>query len=39
MDLNVTRHVKPVLSEEDWDAVIFHYLGLDHVGHLGGPHR
>ncbi|KAI7883861.1 alkaline phosphatase-like protein, partial [Lichtheimia hyalospora FSU 10163] len=38
VDLNVTRHVKPVLSEEDWDAVIFHYLGLDHVGHLGGPY-
>jgi ethanolaminephosphotransferase len=25
------------LVENDWDAVIFHYLGLDHIGHLGGP--
>lgn len=36
MDLNVTRHIKD-LQEEDWDAAILHYLGLDHVGHLGGP--
>ncbi|GAA5971852.1 hypothetical protein JCM11641_001538 [Rhodosporidiobolus odoratus] len=21
----------------DWDVLILHYLGLDHVGHLGGP--
>ncbi|KAI8328059.1 hypothetical protein BC941DRAFT_477199 [Chlamydoabsidia padenii] len=37
VDHNVTRHIKPVLQESDWDAVILHYLGLDHVGHLGGP--
>ncbi|KAI9317081.1 alkaline-phosphatase-like protein [Dichotomocladium elegans] len=37
VDFNVTRHIKPVLSKQDWDAVIFHYLGLDHVGHTGGP--
>lgn len=36
VDLNVTRHIVD-LEEEDWDAAIFHYLGLDHVGHLGGP--
>ena len=38
VDLNVTRHIQPAFSAQDWDAVILHYLGLDHVGHLGGPH-
>ena len=37
MDNNVTRHVAPELAKEDWDGLIFHYLGLDHVGHSGGP--
>ncbi|KAF9167680.1 major facilitator super transporter protein [Actinomortierella ambigua] len=37
VDLNVTRHVEPELAKKDWDALIFHYLGLDHVGHSGGP--
>lgn len=35
--MNVTRHIETNLAEDDWDAVIFHYLGLDHIGHLGGP--
>lgn len=21
----------------DWDIMILHYLGVDHIGHLGGP--
>ncbi|BGO98544.1 GPI ethanolamine phosphate transferase 2 [Rhodotorula toruloides] len=25
------------LPPADWDVLILHYLGLDHVGHLGGP--
>lgn len=37
VDLNVTRHINTDLAKQDWDAVIFHYLGLDHIGHLGGP--
>ena len=37
VDNNVTRHVKPALSNPHWDALILHYLGLDHIGHLGGP--
>ncbi|KAI9272413.1 alkaline-phosphatase-like protein [Helicostylum pulchrum] len=37
VDLNVTRHIETDLVQSDWDAVIFHYLGLDHIGHLGGP--
>lgn len=27
----------PELARDDWDVLIFHYLGLDHVGHSGGP--
>ncbi|KAF9941236.1 major facilitator super transporter protein [Modicella reniformis] len=37
VDNNVTRHVAPELAKDDWDGLIFHYLGLDHVGHSGGP--
>ncbi|KAF9960041.1 major facilitator super transporter protein [Mortierella alpina] len=37
VDNNVTRHVASELGRDDWDALIFHYLGLDHVGHSGGP--
>lgn len=35
--MNVTRHIKTDLEQNDWDVVILHYLGLDHIGHLGGP--
>ncbi|KAJ1806229.1 major facilitator super transporter protein, partial [Coemansia sp. RSA 2598] len=37
VDANVTRHVKPELERDGWDVTIFHYLGLDHIGHLAGP--
>ncbi|KAJ2884563.1 major facilitator super transporter protein [Coemansia asiatica] len=37
VDVNVTRHVRPGLEQSGWDVTIFHYLGLDHIGHLGGP--
>ncbi|KAJ1821682.1 major facilitator super transporter protein [Coemansia sp. RSA 2675] len=37
VDRNVTRHVRPELERGDWDVTIFHYLGLDHIGHLAGP--
>ncbi|RUP15914.1 LOW QUALITY PROTEIN: alkaline-phosphatase-like protein [Jimgerdemannia flammicorona] len=37
VDLNVTRNVLPELGKPDWDVLIFHYLGLDHIGHTGGP--
>ncbi|KAJ2493984.1 major facilitator super transporter protein [Coemansia sp. RSA 2050] len=37
VDRNVTRHVRPELERSDWDVTIFHYLGLDHIGHLAGP--
>ncbi|KAF8427325.1 hypothetical protein EV426DRAFT_635930 [Tirmania nivea] len=37
VDNNVTRHVAPELEKDDWDALVLHYLGLDHVGHKAGP--
>uniref|UniRef100_A0A7N0TJ25 GPI ethanolamine phosphate transferase 2 C-terminal domain-containing protein n=1 Tax=Kalanchoe fedtschenkoi TaxID=63787 RepID=A0A7N0TJ25_KALFE len=36
VDLNVSRHLDEELYKEDWDAMILHYLGLDHIGHIGG---
>ncbi|KAJ8387382.1 hypothetical protein AAFF_G00157590 [Aldrovandia affinis] len=38
VDNNVTRHLDGTLKREDWDVLILHYLGLDHIGHLSGPH-
>ena len=35
--MNVTRHLDKDLLERDWDVLILHYLGLDHIGHLAGP--
>ncbi|KAG6975985.1 hypothetical protein JG688_00001828 [Phytophthora aleatoria] len=44
VDNNVTRHLSeeldPAMQNEksgDWDVLVLHYLGLDHVGHLRGP--
>lgn len=37
VDNNVTRHLDHELaSQNDWDCMILHYLGLDHIGHKGG---
>ncbi|CAD5216413.1 unnamed protein product [Bursaphelenchus xylophilus] len=38
VDNNVTRHLDYDLSHQDeWEVMILHYLGLDHIGHsLGG---
>ncbi|XP_073105132.1 uncharacterized protein [Elaeis guineensis] len=36
VDFNVSRHLDVELAAEDWDLLILHYLGLDHVGHIGG---
>ncbi|XP_069352599.1 GPI ethanolamine phosphate transferase 2 isoform X3 [Eulemur rufifrons] len=38
VDNNVTRHLDKVLKRGDWDVLILHYLGLDHIGHVSGPH-
>ncbi|ANZ77985.1 BA75_04391T0 [Komagataella pastoris] len=38
VDNNVTRHLNHELQNaKDWDCMILHYLGLDHIGHKGGP--
>ena len=37
VDTNVTRHLQAELSSADWDVMILHYLGLDHIGHVEGP--
>ena len=38
VDDNVTRHLSSELSKEDWRIMVLHYLGLDHIGHVEGPH-
>ncbi|XP_042903555.2 uncharacterized protein [Parasteatoda tepidariorum] len=38
VDNNVTRHLKIELSRNDWDIMILHYLGVDHIGHAFGPY-
>ncbi|KAL4926531.1 mannose-ethanolamine phosphotransferase LAS21 [Aspergillus undulatus] len=37
VDTNVTRHIPRELIQDDWSALIMHYLGLDHIGHKAGP--
>jgi ethanolaminephosphotransferase len=37
VDDNVTRHLDEELARDDWDVMILHYLGLDHIGHTLGP--
>ncbi|KAK0711618.1 alkaline-phosphatase-like protein [Lasiosphaeris hirsuta] len=37
VDNNVTRHIAEELRNDDWNTMILHYLGLDHIGHKGGP--
>lgn len=36
VDYNVSRHLANELCCTEWDLLILHYLGLDHVGHIGG---
>lgn len=37
VDNNVTRHISGELENDDWNVMVLHYLGLDHIGHKGGP--
>lgn len=39
VDNNVTRHIADELKNDDWNTMVLHYLGLDHIGHKGGPRR
>ncbi|KAL5753336.1 hypothetical protein ACOSP7_023511 [Xanthoceras sorbifolium] len=36
VDRNVSRHLENELSRDDWNLLVLHFLGLDHVGHVGG---
>ncbi|GMH24143.1 hypothetical protein Nepgr_025986 [Nepenthes gracilis] len=36
VDHNVSRHLPSELNQDDWNLLILHYLGVDHVGHIGG---
>uniref|UniRef100_A0A0A9XX54 GPI ethanolamine phosphate transferase 2 n=2 Tax=Lygus hesperus TaxID=30085 RepID=A0A0A9XX54_LYGHE len=38
VDINVTRNLNEELQRSDWDLMILHYLGLDHIGHVEGPY-
>ncbi|KAL7416157.1 hypothetical protein BDY24DRAFT_381198 [Mrakia frigida] len=40
VDEGVTQHLLPLLESErsgEWDVLIAHFLGVDHVGHRVGP--
>ncbi|KAI1456758.1 alkaline phosphatase-like protein [Annulohypoxylon moriforme] len=37
VDNNVTRHIPNELRNDDWNTMVLHYLGLDHIGHKTGP--
>lgn len=37
VDNNVTRHIPDELKNDDWNTMVLHYLGLDHIGHKTGP--
>lgn len=39
VDEGVIRHLFPLLEDEThaWDAIVGHFLGVDHVGHRVGP--
>jgi len=39
VDNNVTRNIPSELKNEDWNGMVMHYLGLDHIGHKSGPRR
>lgn len=36
-DRNVTRNLSKELENNDWTALVLHYLGLDCIAHMGGP--
>lgn len=37
VDENVTRNLGSELFARDWQLLVLHYLGLDHIGHVHGP--
>lgn len=42
VDNGCMRHLFPLLKPEqhdEWDVIIAHFLGVDHVGHTFGPNH
>eukprot|EP00501_MAST-03F_sp_TOSAG23-6_P000670 GSMAST32.ASY1.ANO1.697.1 assembled CDS len=37
VDDGVVEHLIPEMQKKDWDVIIGHFLGVDHVGHRYGP--
>lgn len=37
MDDGVLSHLSEELGKKDWDVLVAHFLGVDHVGHTFGP--
>lgn len=37
VDFNVSRHIKYEMERMDWNILILHFLGVDHIGHSHGP--
>ncbi|RAK77425.1 alkaline phosphatase-like protein, partial [Aspergillus fijiensis CBS 313.89] len=35
-DLNVSANAMMELQRDDWSALVLHFPGIDHVGHMGG---
>lgn len=38
VDNQVTERLVPRIQDSDWDALILHYLGVDHIGHVDGAY-
>lgn len=36
-DRNITRVLIDELKQYDWELLVLHFLGLDHIGHVEGP--
>uniref|UniRef100_A0A182FLN6 GPI ethanolamine phosphate transferase 2 C-terminal domain-containing protein n=1 Tax=Anopheles albimanus TaxID=7167 RepID=A0A182FLN6_ANOAL len=36
-DRKITTNMQSELKKYDWNLMILHYLGLDHIGHVEGP--
>lgn len=36
-DKNITKKLSEELKRSDWELLILHFLGLDHIGHVEGP--
>lgn len=37
VDDGVLSHLATELAKRDWDVLVAHFLGVDHVGHTFGP--